>query len=129
MKSFVTLEPKSHPAPLGLTAHASTRSSGSDQTKSQKAPDIKFKLSNLNRCVFNNCVFLLGFYEANSIFNKPLWGISWFRSINLIWSRVLISGDKPPCTHKTSPSINAATVSKSNTLQQYLHALALPYFV
>lgn len=35
--SFVTLAPKSQPAPRGLMAHVST-SSGSDQTRSQKAP-------------------------------------------------------------------------------------------
>ena len=41
MKSFVTLAPKSQPAPRGLTAQAST-SSGSDHTKSQNAPWIRF---------------------------------------------------------------------------------------
>jgi len=35
--SVETLSPNSHPAPLGETAHVST-SSGSDQTRSQKAP-------------------------------------------------------------------------------------------
>lgn len=35
--SFVTFAPKSQPAPRGLIAHVST-SSGSDQTRSQKAP-------------------------------------------------------------------------------------------
>ncbi|RMZ99819.1 hypothetical protein BpHYR1_007071 [Brachionus plicatilis] len=34
---FTTLAPKSHPAPLGDMDHEST-SSGSDQTRSQKAP-------------------------------------------------------------------------------------------
>lgn len=35
----------------------------------------------------------------------PLWGISWFRLIVLIWSSVLISGDRPPCTHNISSSM------------------------
>jgi hypothetical protein len=37
LTSLETLSPNSHPAPLGLTAHVST-SSGSLQTRSQKAP-------------------------------------------------------------------------------------------
>merc|ERR1712045_179755 len=94
-KSFVTFEPKSHPAPRGLTAHAST-SSGSDHTKSQ---------------------------------NAPLWGTSWFLSIKRIWSSVRISGESPPCTQRTCSSMRAATVKRSKTRQQYLHALAFPYFV
>lgn len=70
--SLVTLEPNSQPAPLGLIAQVST-SSGSDHTRSQKA---------------------------------PLWGISWLRSIVRIWSKVLISGERPPWTHRICSSIN-----------------------
>ena len=131
MNSFVTFEPNSQPAPRGLTAHASTRSSGSDQTKSQKAPEIItlicVKAASVNGGKMG-IAYVFTFLICNYIL-LPLCGISWLRSINLIWSSVLISGDKPPCTHKTSPSINAATVRRSNTLQQYLQALALPYFV
>lgn len=70
--SFVTFAPKSQPAPRGLIAHVST-SSGSDQTRSQKA---------------------------------PLWGISWLRSMVRIWSSVLMSGERPPCTQRICSSIN-----------------------
>lgn len=70
--SFVTLEPNSQPAPRGLIAQVST-SSGSDHTRSQKA---------------------------------PLWGISWLRSMVRIWSKVLMSGERPPWTHRTCSSIN-----------------------
>lgn len=70
--SLVTLEPKSQPAPRGLIAQVST-SSGSDHTRSQKA---------------------------------PLWGISWLRSIVRIWSKVLMSGERPPWTQSTCSSIN-----------------------
>ena len=31
------------------------------------------------------------------------------------WSNVRMSGESPPCTHRTCPSIKAATVSRSNT--------------
>ena len=91
-----TCLPNSHPAPLGEMFHALhppkpeppvSNSSGSLQTRSQKA---------------------------------PLWGISWLRSIVLIWSKVLISGERPPCTQRIWPSINAATVIRSNTYEQQL---------
>ena len=42
----------------------------------------------------------------------------------LTWSRVLMSGERPPCTQRTCPSISAATVSRSNTWNidpQYCH--------
>lgn len=38
--------------------------------------------------------------------NAPLWGISWFRSMVRIWSRVLMSGESPPCTQRICSSIN-----------------------
>ena len=44
---------------------------------------------------------------------------SWFnqemRTLEMTWSRVRMSGESPPCTHRTCPSINAATVNRSNT--------------
>lgn len=47
--------------------------------------------------------------------NAPSWGISCARATTRIWSRVLISGDKPPCTQSTLPSIMAARARKSKT--------------
>lgn len=38
--------------------------------------------------------------------NAPLWGISWLRSMVRIWSRVLMSGERPPCTQRICSSIN-----------------------
>lgn len=38
--------------------------------------------------------------------NAPLWGISWFRSMVRIWSRVFMSGERPPWTHKICSSIS-----------------------
>lgn len=40
----------------------------------------------------------------------PSCGISWFLSINRIWSTVTMSGERPPCTHKILSSITAATL-------------------
>lgn len=82
--SLVTLAPKSQPAPRGLMAHVST-SSGSDHTRSQKA---------------------------------PLWGISWLRSMVRIWSRVLMSGERPPCTHRICSSINCREMTENSAFSQ-----------
>ncbi|KAJ8106556.1 hypothetical protein OPT61_g9452 [Boeremia exigua] len=79
----------------GDTAQVST-SSGSLQTRSQKAPS---------------------------------WGISWARATTRIWSRVRISGDRPPWTHRTLPSTMAARARKSKTWQQAFQTEALPYLV
>lgn len=38
--------------------------------------------------------------------NAPLWGISWLRSMVRIWSKVLMSGERPPCTQRICSSIN-----------------------
>ena len=59
--------------------------------------------------------------ESLSVFwltGLTLCGISWFLSIVLIWSRVLMSGERPPWTQRTVWSIRAATVRKSKTLPQ-----------
>ena len=92
LTSFVTLAPKSHPAPLGEMAHVST-SSGSDHTRSQKA---------------------------------PLCGISWFRSMVRIWSRVLRSGERPPCTHRMHSSMicGASQTFCSATHSHRMHPLS-----
>jgi len=37
----------------------------------------------------------------------PSWGISHTRSMTRTWSSVRMSGDSPPCTHSTRPSISA----------------------
>ena len=71
MNSLVTDWPNSHPAPLGLTAQEST-SSGSDQTKSQNAPDKKNVNSERNWCVMKFYVtfvwnFLISVDESNMV--------------------------------------------------------------
>ena len=37
----------------------------------------------------------------------PSWGTSWMRSRALMWSRVSIEGDRPPCRQKIWPSTRA----------------------
>lgn len=46
--------------------------------------------------------------------NAPLWGISWFLSMVRIWSRVLMSGESPPCTQRICSSINYGLSEANN---------------
>lgn len=41
------------------------------------------------------------------VHNVPVWGISILRSIVLIWSIVLISGERPPWMQSTAPLMSA----------------------
>lgn len=59
----------------------------------------------------------------------PLCGISTFLSIILIWSIVLVSGERPPWTQRIVSSMRAAIVRRSKTLQQFFQGVALPYLV
>ena len=96
LNSFVTLDPNNHPAPLLITFYV-------------LFPKLYTK------CIFKNDDYRLDMTQV-SIWSGsdhtrsaygPSWGISMWRSMVRIWSIVLISGDNPPWTHKTSPSIMA----------------------
>lgn len=58
----------------------------------------------------------------------PSWGISCALATTRTWSRVRISGLRPPCTHRTLPSMMAARARKSKTWQHDFQTEALPYF-
>lgn len=133
----MTFPPKSHPAPRGLTAQLST-SSGSDHMRSSSNP-----------VHHNESIRASTYLRSGSPQNAPSCGISCAREMTRIWSSVLMSGERPPCTHRTVPSIilvkrarqpvtesrgiedrrTAARLSRSKTAQHAFHTVGLPNFV
>jgi hypothetical protein len=91
--SVVTSGPKSHPAPRGLTDHFSLISSGSDQTRSY----IHTRSEYLNLFSIH--------WQKGAPQNGPSCGISWHLWRVRIWSRLRMSGESPPWTQSTDPSM------------------------
>ena len=102
---LTTSLPKMYPHPRELTRHPDTSSSGSDHSRSQIPPSRG-----------TSCTRLIDrAYPLRPTRSRTA-------------SRVVIEGERPPCTQKMRSSIKAPRFRQSNTSTHCFHTFTVPYF-